>query len=438
MESSAEIARRLILPLREDIIRLLSRLVQINTTAIPPNGAEAAGQQELAAFLTRFGLQPRLYPTDFLADASHPYVRPCRDYSNRPNLICSIEGEGGGRSLLLSGHIDTVPPNRHGWSVDPFGAEVKDGKLYGRGAWDMKSGLAAQAGAIAALGLAGKRLRGNLLFESVVDEEWAGGGGTLAARLSGFTADACVISEGTGLEVVRATRGGAFIDICCRAGDPANYFSRDEVTSPAIALGRLLGWIDEWRLRRKSIDRGDAYREFPDPAPLQVLAVESNRFESDVPWSVPLEAKVKLYLQFLPHEDVEAELATIERSFAQFCSSDPFFKTHRPEWTYIVNPSLHGHELDKNHPWTQTLHSAAVAVLQRQVPISAAEYPCDAFLIQNEFNIPTLVFGPAGAGAHNADEHVVIDTVIQTAEVLLAAAIDWCGGDITEHGHRKE
>lgn len=427
MMPTAQLAREWISPLRRDIVDLLTRLVKTDTTAIPPNGGEAAGQKELASFLIEHGLKPRLYPTDSLASATHRYARPSRNYAGRPNLVCALSGSGGGRSLLLSGHIDTVPPNRCGWNVDPFGAVINEGKLYGRGAWDMKSGLAAQAGVIAALARAKQQLAGDVIFESVVDEEWAGGGGTLAARLAGIRADACVISEGTGLEVVRATRGGAFIDICCRAGDPAAYFSREEVTSPAIALGRLLGWIDGWRIRRRSVDPGDAYREFPDPAPLQVLAVEANRFDDDVPWSVPLEAKVKLYLQFLPHEDVEAELARIESSFADFCSADPFFNIYPPEWAYIVNPSLHGHELAADHPWTRALHTAAEAVLERAVPVSAAEYPCDAFLMQNEFNIPTLVFGPAGAGAHNADEYVVVESVIQTAEVLLAAAIDWCG-----------
>lgn len=415
------------MPLRGDIIALLERLVQTDTTAIPPNGKEAAGQDALASFLREHHLQPRLYPVDFLATANHRYVRHSRDYTGRPNLVCTVAGSGGGRSLLLSGHIDTVPPNRSGWTVGPFSAKIKDGRLYGRGAWDMKSGLAAQAGVLAALARAQHQLAGDVIFESVVDEEWAGGGGTLAARLAGIKADACVISEGTGLEVVRATRGGAFVDICCRAGDPSSYFSREEVTSPAIALGRILGWVDGWRLRRRSIERGDAYRDFPDPAPVQVLAVEANRFEDDVPWSVPLEAKVKLYFQFLPGEDVETELENIESSFREFCSADPFFKLHPPEWSYCVNPSLHGHQLAATHPWTRTLHAAAESVLKAPVPVSAAEYPCDAFLVQNEFDIPTLLFGPVGAGAHNADECVDIESVIQTAEVLLAAAIDWCG-----------
>ena len=168
----------------------------------------------------------------------------------------------------------------------------------------MKGGLAAQCAVAIALRKAGVRPGGDLLVESVVDEEFAGGGGTLAGRLHGTTADACAIAEPTNEAVLRASRGGHFFDIVCRAGDPSAYFSKDEVVSPAVPMGRLLGWIDAWTARRRQVDRGETYRDFPDPAPVQVLALEANRFDPDIPWSVPLEARVRVYFQFLPHEDV--------------------------------------------------------------------------------------------------------------------------------------
>ena len=178
----------------------------------------------------------------------------------------------------------------------------------------MKSGLVAQFATAMALSKGGVRLAGDLLCESVIDEEFAGGGGTLAGRLRGDNADACAIAEGTNYAVVRATRGGHFFDLVCRAGDPMGYFSKEEVVSPAIPAGRLLGWIDTWVKRRKKVDRGKTYRDFPDPAPVQVLALEANRFDPDVPWSVPLEARIRVYFQFLPHENVAAVVREIETS----------------------------------------------------------------------------------------------------------------------------
>jgi acetylornithine deacetylase len=292
----------------------------------------------------------------------------------------------------------------------------------------MKGGLAAQCAVAIALRKAGIRLGGDLLVESVVDEEFAGGGGTLAARLRGVTADACAIAEPTNHEVLRASRGGHFFDIVCRAGDPGAYFSKDEVVSPAVPVGRLLGWIDGWTARRRQVERSEAYREFPDPAPVQVLAVEANRLDPDVPWSVPLEARVRVYFQFLPHEDVRARVEEIEASLRAFCAADPFFRKHPVAVRRLVDPPLEGHELPADHPWTRCLHASARAVLGDTVPLNASEWPCDAFLSQKHFGIPTLLFGPRGAGAHNADEYVEMASLLRTAEVYLAAALTWCGG----------
>jgi len=262
----------------------------------------------------------------------------------------------------------------------------------------------------------------------VVDEEWAGGGGSLAARLRGDTADACAIGEVSGLSVFRATRGGHFFEVTARAGDPAHYFSKAEVVGPAVPMGRLLGWVDRWAAERRLIDKGEPYKDFVDPAPVQVLALEANRFETQVPWSVPLEARLRVYFQFLPHEDVEAVTGTIKESFEEFCRNDSFFSVHPPRWQDIVYPPLSGHELPAGHPWTGCLTESASAVLRRPVAASAAEFPCDAFLIQNHFGIPTLIFGPSGGGAHNVDEYVTISSVLRTAEVLLTAALVWCNG----------
>jgi acetylornithine deacetylase len=432
---AARTARRLILPVRHEIIALAQTLVRIDTCATPPDGKEARAQRALYRFLKRNGVDVEIYDTGFLDDSDHPMVRHERNYAGRPNVIARLQGNGRGRSLLLNGHMDTVPPGMGSWRESPWSGSIRNGRLYGRGSFDMKGGLAAQFGVCLALKKAGIRLGGDLLCESVVDEEWAGGGGSLAARLRGDTADACAIGEVSGLSVFRATRGGHFFEITARAGDPAHYFSRAEVVGPAVPMGRLLGWIDCWAQKRKRIGTGEAYADFADPAPVQVLALEANRFEVHVPWSVPLEAKVRVYFQFLPGEDVEAAVRAIKKSFQEFCEDDPFFRVHCPRWRDIVNPPLSGHELPADHPWTRCLTAAASSVLRRPVAASAAEFPCDAFLMQNHFGIPTLIFGPAGSGAHNVNEYVTISSVLRTAEVLLAAALTWCGGTVTSVPH---
>ena len=420
-------ADRLLQPLESELIQLLQNLVRTNSVAIPPNGAETAAQKVLLQFLQSYDVEAEVYDLDFLGRSNHPYVRSERNYSGRHNLIARLPGRGQGRSLMLSGHIDTVPPGRNKWDESPWSGSIQGDRLYGRGSYDMKGGLVAAFGVIAALKKAGLTLEGNLFCESVVDEEWGGGGGTLAARLRGHVADACVIPEPTDLAIFRASRGGYIVDIEVQAGDSQNYFSKEEVVSPAIPMGRLLQWVDDLSKKRKGIPTGKAYQGFADPAPVQVLALESNSFDLEVPLSTPLAARARLYFQFLPHEDVTETINEFKRSFYSFCDSDPFFSIYPPKWTALFDPALQGHEVALDHDLTRTLSSSATRVMRQQAIVTAAEYPCDAFLNQRYFGMPTLIFGPRGGGAHNANEYVEISSMMTTAKVLLSAALEWCG-----------
>ena len=420
-------ARRLLEPFHETLMALTQALVRTNSVSLPPDGNETAAQLVLRDFFVANGIEPELYDTGFLRQSVHRYAKRDRNYEGRQNLIARLTGSGRGKSLLLNSHIDTVTPAKTGWSTSPWAAERKDGRLYGLGSFDMKAGLAAQAIVVCALHNAGVRLGGDLLFESVVDEEWGGGGGTLAARLRGHTADACVISEGTQLQLYRATRGGYIVDLRTQAGDPSAYFSESEVLNPAVSLGRLLGWIEIWTAKRRNRPRGGAYADFIDPTPVQVLGIEANHLDPDVPLSTPQSAAVRVYFQFLPDEDVPTLLAEVRESLDEFQRNDAFFRDHPLQWKPNFDPPLLGHELAEDHPWCRCLTRSAEAALESAVRLTAAPFPCDAFLIQREFKIPTLLFGPKGGGAHNADEYVEEASILATANVLLTAVREWCG-----------
>jgi len=425
--SAVRDARRLLRPFHGELVSLLRALVRTDSVAVPPDGNETAAQRVLEAWLKRKRVPVETYDTAFLERSKHELARKDRRYRGRRNLVSRTTGTGGGRSLLLSGHIDTVPPGRVPWKHgSPFSGAVSGGRLYGRGSWDMKGGLVAQFAVAAALERAGARLRGDLVCESIVDEEFGGGGGTLAGRLRGDQADACAVAEGTNYEVIRATRGGAVFDVICEAGDPMGYFSREEVVSPAVPIGRVLGWIDAWAARRKRVERSHGpYADFPDPAPVQVLAVEANTFDREVPWSVPILARVRAYFQFLPGEDVEAVLRAVEASLADFSGSDAFFRRWPLRFARVLDPPLHGHEQPADHPWTVCLLGAARGIVGEPAKVAASQWPCDAFIHQR-FGMPTLLFGPKGAGSHNANEYVELRSVLRTAETYLAAALEWC------------
>ena len=426
--TAAHDAQKLIRPLQGELKRLLQQLVQTNSVAIPPGGDETPAQQVLQAFFRANGVPSELYSTEFIEKSGSPLVRKTRTYRGRKNLSATLRGRGRGRSLLLNGHIDTVPAGKVPWSRSPWSGVFRGGRVHGLGSFDMKGGVVANAAVICALKKSGIRTEGDILFESVVDEEWGGGGGTIAARLRGVTADACIIPEGTQLEIYRATRGGFVVDLSVEAGNSAAYFSKSPVMSPAVPIGRLLAWIDACAKRRAKIKSEGAYASFPDPVPVQVLAVQANLLDPETPLSVPSQATVRVYFQFLPEEDVNVVIQAIKDSLKQFEASDPFFRKYPIQWKPLIGSPLLGHELSADHPWTRCMTESASAIIGRKPVISAAPYPCDAGLMHRDFGIPTLLFGPCGAGAHNPDEYVEFDSVLRTAEVLLAAALEWTNG----------
>jgi acetylornithine deacetylase len=418
-------ATRLIRPLRSSIRRLLQELVRTNSVAVLAGGNETPAQRVLQAFFRERGIRTELYDTAFIRDSDFPQVRRRKSYAGRKNLGVRLGGSGRGRSLLLNGHIDTVPPGNAPWTESPWSGSFHQGRIHGLGSFDMKGGVAANAAVVAAIHAARIRLGGDLLFESVVDEEWGGGGGTIAARLRGDKADACVIPEGTQMEIYRATRGGFVVDLVVDAGDPSGYFSDIEVVSPAMPLGRLLAWVSRIAKQRAKVKARGAYRRFADPVPVQVLAVESNRLDPQVPLSVPSRGTVRVYLQFLPEEDVDKVIAGLRSDLESFAAADSFFRKYPVEWQPLIGGPLYGHEVPADHPWLRCLEQSAHDILRKPMVTTAAPYPCDAGLIHGDFGIPTLLFGPSGAGAHNPDEYVDFESVMRTAEVLLAAALAW-------------
>jgi acetylornithine deacetylase len=418
-------AARLIRPLRSSLKRLVQELVRTNSVTVLAGGNETPAQRVLQAFFRERGIRSELYDTAFILDSKFPQVRRQKSYAGRRNLSVRLSGSGRGRSLLLNGHIDTVPAGNAQWAQSPWSGRFHQGRIHGLGSFDMKGGVVANAAVIAAIHAARIRVGGDVLFESVVDEEWGGGGGTIAARLRGDTADACVIPEGTQLEIYRATRGGFVVDLVVDAGDPSAYFSGEEVVSPAMPLGRLLGWVSRIAKQRSKAKAKGAYQGLADPVPVQVLAVESNRLDPQVPLSVPSRGTVRVYLQFLPEEDVDWIIAELRDDLKKFAAADPFFRKYPVEWQPLIGGPLYGHELPADHPWLSCFEQSAKGVLGKAAATTAAPYPCDAGLIHRDFGIPTLLFGPRGAGAHNPDEYVEFDSVIRTAEVLLAAALAW-------------
>lgn len=415
---------------REDLISLTQELVRIPTENVPPTGGELAAQEFIHRWLGDAGVEAQLIPLDTVPGLhehelffkGEGYER--RDYEGRPNLAARLRGEPGGPRLILSGHIDTMPVGQTRWEHAPLGGEVAEGKLYGRGSFDMKAGVAAALMAVKTLRESGAPFAGEVIFETIVDEEHAGANGTLANRIAGYLGDAAIIPEPSNHHLYHAHKGFRIVHLTLR-GKSGMSLGGEELHNPVEHIGTLIDGFKVFReRRRRSAPIPAEYEHESDPTPVFMNKLQAGEFSLDIPMQVPESCTLEVYWQTMPGETQQE----VESEFFEFLS----------EWME-AHPELNRFSLDHrfSHRWmpgtrtareapiVRTLEDAGSSVLGAPVPVVGAPYPCDMFVFSH-FGIPSAIFGPRGGGGHGSDEYVEIDSLVQLAQVLTLAAVRFC------------
>lgn len=407
------------------LIQILRDLVAIPSENKAPNGAEGPVQRHIAARLRDLGYDPVLYrPDEVPGILDHADYWPGRDYTDRPNLNARVRGAGGGRSLVLSGHVDTVPVGSAAWTRDPFGGLVEGNRLYGRGSNDMKCGVAMNLFVLDALRQLGITLNGDLVFESVVDEEFGGVNGTLAGRLMGYNGDAAIITESTGLRICPAQRGGRLAYITLHA---PNHGILGAVRASAIEQLRVVlnGVATFQDIRRRSVQVHPLYRHLPDPVPASVNRVISAPWGMGEPSNLPSECKLEFFWEAMPGEtqaDVEREFHVW---FDALVAANPAVFPVPPTVDFPIR-WLPGSAIDTSNPLVRELSSTAEEEQGIKPPLQGIEGPCDMYVF-HKMGIPAVLWGARGGNTHNPDEYVEIDSLLEAASVLLAFTCRWCG-----------
>lgn len=411
----------------QPLIETLQQLIRIPSENIPPRGGEHACQLQIAEWLRELDIKPDIYDitaVDKLKD--HPEFYPGRSYAARPNLNCVVKGSGTGRSLILSGHIDTVPADTPvEWRRTPFGGEFLDGRIFGRGAWDMKAGVAAHLTVLRILRECRIKLSGDLIFETVVDEEFGGANGTLAARLRGYGADAAVIGEPTSLKICPAQRGGRTLHILLK-GD-GGILTEDRPAGRVIdQLAYILSRLSDFRKKRQTRLTVDPYyANSQDPFAVWVTNIATGKWGWTQPISIPERCRIELYWQTMPHE-TEPD---VERDFHQWWNETllarPDLFYHQP---VVESPMrwLPGSSIPPESPLV-TEFAATVETHGLHPIIEGLDAPSDMYIFQKCFGIPAIMWGAKGAGAHQADEYVEIDSLVIATRLLAHFVCRWCG-----------
>lgn len=423
-------AHQMVTEYRDEILQVAQDLIRFPSRNMPPAGEEQACQTYIAGYLQRAGLSADLYEPDQVPGlVGHPAYWPGRNYHNRPNLHSRLPGRGEGRSLLLTGHVDTVALGDNVWTYPPFAPEIHDGKLYGLGAIDMKGAMAAMAVLYKAIAEKALPLKGALSYESVVDEEEGGVNATIAGRLRYGAVDGALIPEVTDLKIYPAARGALITDFIFRStqGTWLDVGKSTAKTADAVKqMGLFLAHIDELSAIRRRHPVHPLYTSYPDPVPVQVTKVYAGGWGNQVPIAVPPEGRIELIMQTMPgetREDVYREM--IDWLDSVIARHEDAFAT-RPEMRYRLRwmvPTA----IDAHHPLVTVMEDSARQVLGSEPQVLGAPYACDMFALHQIFNIPGIVFGPTGANAHAADEYVEVDSLLAFWETALVFVLNWCG-----------
>jgi len=325
----------------------------------------------------------------------------------RPNVIGVLRGAGGGRSLMLNGHVDTVGVEG---MAEPFSPRRRDGHILGRGSSDMKGSIAAMLWTARALREADVHLKGDLLIACVVDEEYASIGTEALARA--YTADAAIVTEPTDLGLCLAHRGFVWVEVET-IGRAAHGSRPNEGVDAITHMGRFLVAFEDY---------GRELQARPHPALVTPPSAHASMVSGGREWSMyPDVCQVQLERRTVSGETPQAVLAEIEAILARLAAADPAFRA-----TARLVFSREPFGIDADAPIARAVAAATESVLGRAPALVGQTAWTDAALLQAA-GIPTVLFGNTGGGWHSIDEWVEAESVVQCARVLIETARRWCG-----------
>lgn len=411
--------------IRDDLVDFAADLVRVRSVL----NEERAAQKRVRDRLEALGLEVEEIRADEVPDHEDhdEYIEPETSYEDRPNLLATAEGAGDGPSLLFNGHVDVVPEgDREAWSFDPFAGTVEDGKLLGRGASDMKGGVAAMIFALEALERAGIELLGDLSLNTVIEEEYGGSGGTLASVLAGVDADAVVIPEPTGFDTWIANDGVSYFRVSVE-GKGAHAAETDAGVNAISKLLPIYHALEELHDERKTTVHDELFEEWHEhTVSLNLGSIRGGDWVSSVPDEAHLEARIS----HAPEETREGLRETVEKTVERAAEGDPWLEEHPPEveWFGWRGRSA---KIDPDEPIVRTVETVASEALDRESHAKGFPGGIDTRFFVNENETPAVCFGPGAYNIHGTDEYLPVSELEELTLALALTAMSWCGYRVT-------
>lgn len=407
-----------------------SKLVQIESVNHPPTGNEAEYQHFIAEWMRSQEAEVDLYELSEVPGLrEHPAYMDSRNYNNRPNVVGRYFGGGQGRSLMFSGHADTVYEGTEAWTHPPFSGTIDSGKLYGRGAYDMKGGMAAALMAVKCLQALNIPIAGNVFVESVVDEEHGGANGTLAGRLRGPNPDMAIIPEPSNMKLYPAHLGGG-IWKATFTGRSGIGFAGEELVSALEATIDFANLLRAYDAYRKESLEVPAWWNGARKAEVTLLTISSGDVNRELQEKLPATGEVNFWIEGYPGMTGDEVIADLWTFYETQLSKYPLLQKCKPQIRPLIR-YLSASEMkadDKTARFLKLTADCGAKVLgHNPEPPTGAPFACDGFMFNLFSHTPALVLGPSGGNAHAADEYLDITSYSTLIRWYAEIIVDWCG-----------
>lgn len=411
------------------LVDALRPLIAIDSS----DGRETPAQEHVAALMEALGLETDVWAIDLAALRGDPAFSQELDRTDAMGVTGrmgsgSFDADGAhqpgaGPTLVLNGHVDVVPAGRSDrWTVPPFEATVRHGRVYGRGAADMKGGLLAALFGLRAIKDAGVELAGSVLVQSVVGEE-DGGLGTLAAVRRGHTGDGAIVLEPTDL-VLAPAQAGAFNFRITVPGRAAHGALRAEGVDPIDRFIPLYQALQRLERERNARPRHPMFADHPLPYALCVGTVRAGTWASTVAESLVFEGR----LGVAPDEDPDAARRELEAAVEEAAVDTETWLRQNPAVVEWWGGQFAPAATDPDAHIVSTARSAFAAVTGEPPSVRGMPYGADMRLLVNEGGVPTVLFGPGDVRrAHAPDEYVEVRQLEIAAKVVALTALRFCG-----------
>lgn len=404
---------------RDGLVEATRGLVRLRSD----QGQERESQEFVARQMEAAGLRTDVWEIDLAAVQAHPHASWEIDRASALGVVGSLEGDGSGPTLLLNGHVDVVPAGDGSlWTHPPYRADLENGRLYGRGALDMKGPLMAGLFAIRAVAEAGVSLRGTVRLLSVVGEE-DGGLGTLAAIERGYRGDAAIVMEPTELTIAPVQAG--CVNFRVRVpGRAAHGAVREEGVSAFEKLFAVYGALMALEAERnRELADAPLFARHRTPFPISIGTMGGGDWASSVPDHARMEGRMGVR----PDESLADARDALEQAVARAAAADPFLRDHPPTVEWWGGRFLPA-RMETGHPLRRVMGRAFARVTGREARYEGVPFGADAGLLEHVGGTPTLLFGAGDIRrAHRPDEFVDVDELETMARVLARAILDYCG-----------